>query len=87
MRRLLTVLATAAIIVLTMAMPALAQGALVNIEIEDVLTGNDIIVAVPIGVAANVCGVQANVIAQNNQQDPIDCTARTTQDLPIRFRG
>jgi hypothetical protein len=60
--------------------------ALINITVVDVLSGNDVNVAVPIGVAANVCGVQANVLAQNNIQEPVDCTSATTQDLPVRFR-
>lgn len=60
--------------------------ALVNIIIVDTLSGNNVNVQVPIGVAANVCGVQANVLAQNNIQEPVDCTASTTQDLPVRFR-
>lgn len=38
---------------------------------------------VPIGVAANVCGVQANVLAQGRIQEPVDCDAATTQDLPV----
>ena len=42
---------------------------------------------IPIGVAANVCGVQANVLAQGGIQEPVDCTASTTQDLPVAFRG
>ena len=37
-------------------------------------------------VAANVCGVQANVLAQGNIAEPVDCTAATTLDLPIVFR-
>ena len=60
--------------------------ALVNILIFDVLTNNNVQVAVPIGVAANVCGVQANVLASGNFASPVDCTAATTQDLPIAFR-
>ncbi len=60
--------------------------ALINIVVVDVLSGNNVNVQVPIGVAANVCGVQANVLAQNNIQEPVDCTSSTTQDLPVRFR-
>ncbi len=60
--------------------------ALINITVVDVLSGNNVNVQVPIGVAANVCGVQANVLAQNNVQEPGDCTSATTQDLPVRFR-
>ncbi|HKH11271.1 MAG TPA: hypothetical protein VKA73_09020 [Rubrobacter sp.] len=60
--------------------------ALINITVVDVLNGNNVNVQVPISVAANVCGVQANVLAQNNVQEPVDCTAATTQDLPVRFQ-
>ena len=60
--------------------------ALVNIILVDVLSGNEVAVQVPIGVAANVCGIQANVLAQGNVQEPVDCTASTTQDLPVAFR-
>ena len=60
--------------------------ALINIVVVDVLSGNDVNVQVPIGVAANVCGVQANVLAQGGIQEPIDCTASTTADLPVAFR-
>ena len=60
--------------------------ALINITVVDVLNGNNVNVQVPIGVAANVCGVQANVLAQNNVQEPVACTAATTQDLPVRFQ-
>jgi len=60
--------------------------ALVNIVLIDVLSGNEVAVQVPIGVAANVCGVQANVLAQGGIQEPVDCTSSTTQDLPVAFR-
>jgi hypothetical protein len=59
--------------------------ALVSIVV-DVLSGNNVNVQVPIGVAANVCGVQANVLAQNSIQEPVDCTSATTHDPPVRFR-
>ena len=61
--------------------------ALINIFVVDVLSGNNVNVQVPIGVAAHVCGVQANVLAQGNLQEPVDCTATATiQDLPVVFR-
>jgi hypothetical protein len=60
--------------------------ALVNILIFDVVDLRNVVVAVPIGVAANVCGVQANVLASGNFQSPVNCTAATTLDLPIAFR-
>ena len=60
--------------------------ALVTITIVDVLSHNNVNVQVPIGVAANVCGVQANLLAQGNIQEPVNCTAHTTQELPVAFR-
>jgi hypothetical protein len=60
--------------------------ALINIFVTDVLNNNQVNVQVPIGVAANVCGVQANILAQGGVQEPVDCTAATTQDLPVEFR-
>jgi hypothetical protein len=61
-------------------------GGLVNITVTDVLTDNQVNVQVPIGVAANVCGINANVLATQAISQPVNCTASTTQDLPVRFR-
>ena len=60
--------------------------ALIDIRIINVLNGNEVNVQVPIGVAANVCGVQANVLASGNFQSPVDCTAHNTAELPVAFR-
>jgi hypothetical protein len=49
--------------------PAAPQNGLVNVD----LTGNTI--QVPIGVAANVCGVSANVLAANTFGGNAVCTA------------
>jgi hypothetical protein len=57
-----------------------------NITLIDMLSGNEVAVQVPIGIVANVCGVQANVLAQGGIQEPVDCTAATTADLPVAFR-
>ncbi|MDQ3320569.1 MAG: hypothetical protein M3515_10150 [Actinomycetota bacterium] len=62
------------------------KGGLVNVIVTDVLNDAQVNVQIPIGVAANVCGVQANVLAQGGIQEPVDCTASTTQDLPVAFR-
>jgi hypothetical protein len=74
--------ASAAALSVALAAPASAQQAgLVNVEISDVLdvTGNAIVVQVPIGVAANVCGVNVAVLAQGEQEtDPV-CDAESTQ--------
>ena len=89
MKRIIVSVVVAALMVVLPAMPALAQpqqNGLVNITITDVLNNNEVNVQVPIGVAANVCGVQANLLAQGNIQRPVDCTAHTTQELPVAFR-
>ena len=76
----------------TMATPAssapLVTGGLVNVTVTDLLNQNEVNVQVPIGVAANVCGVNANVLASQRQGNasPLDCTSSTTQDLPVAFR-
>ncbi|MGY1697003.1 MULTISPECIES: hypothetical protein [unclassified Geodermatophilus] len=66
-----------------LAAPASAQpvftGGLVNVNIEDVN------VQIPIGVAANVCGVSVAVIAEV-QPAPFDCDAAVMQDLPVAFQ-
>lgn len=66
-----------------LAAPASAQplftGGLVNVNIEDVT------VQIPIGVAANVCGVTVAVIAEV-QPAPYDCEAAVMQDLPVVFQ-
>lgn len=54
-------------------------GGLVNVNIEDVN------VQIPIGVAANVCGVTVAVLAEV-QPAPFDCEAAVRQDLPVAFR-
>ena len=85
MKRILALLTVTALMLALTAMPALAQqNGLVNIEVTDVLNDNTVVLQVPIGIAANVCGIQANVIAQNNVQEPIDCTAATTQDVKFK---
>jgi hypothetical protein len=69
--------------------PASAQpvvtGGLVNITIVDAVSLEEVSVQVPVGVAANVCGVNVAVLGEA-ASDPIDCTAHTTQELPVRFR-
>lgn len=72
------------------AAPAAAQqNGLVNVDVSNVLNNLDIdllnnslnnnTVQVPIGVAANVCGITANVLAaQRKAGDTMTCTATTT---------
>ncbi|MBC7290754.1 MAG: hypothetical protein H5T83_05380 [Actinotalea sp.] len=45
------------------------QDGLVNLALQDTL------VQVPIGIAANICGVGVNVLAQTGVTGPVDCTA------------
>ena len=68
------------------AVPPVVTGGLVNVTIVDAVDLTNVNVQVPIGVAANVCGVQANVLAQGGIQEPVDCTAATTQELPVAFQ-
>ena len=65
--------------------PALAQRqeGLVNVNVSNVLNDlnisdnlNNNTVQVPIGVAANVCGVNANVLAQQGRGGTASCTAK-----------
>lgn len=74
------------------AAPAAAQqNGLVNVDVSNVLNNLDLdllnnslnnnTVQVPIGIAANVCGVNANVLAaQRKSGDPVNCTARNTSN-------
>lgn len=56
--------------------------ALVNVTLVDLLNNNTVTVQLPIGVAANVCGVQANVLAQQlNQTGTASCTASVNNML------
>jgi hypothetical protein len=68
---------------LGLATPAQAQQeGLVNVDVD--VTNNVVIVQVPIGVAANVCGVNAAVLATGAQStDPV-CEADVSQ-LPRAF--
>ena len=70
------------------AAPAAAQqSGLVNVDVSNVLNNLDLLnnslnnntVQVPIGVAANVCGVNANVLAaQRKSGGPVTCKATNT---------
>jgi hypothetical protein len=52
----------------------------------DAVDINNNTVQVPIGVGVNVCGIQANVLAQMISQDQtVNCTA-TNNQLPVAFR-
>ena len=59
--------------------------ALVNVTLIDVASGNQVAVAVPIGVAANVCNLSVAAVLAASQQGGSACTAtvdhRTFQRL------
>jgi hypothetical protein len=66
-----------------------AQGGLVNVNVANVLNNleldllnnslNNNTVQVPIGVAANVCGIDANILAARRKTgSPVNCEAKTT---------
>ena len=87
MRKILFAAAAAALT----ATPALAQisnqGGLVNVDVSNVLNDLDLLnntlnnntVQVPVGVAAAVCGIDANVIAkQRKGNTSYSCPATTT---------
>lgn len=62
-------------------------GGLVNITIVDAVSLENVTVQVPVGVAANVCDVDVAVLAATAERGgTTNCTAQTTQDLPVRFR-
>ena len=72
-RRVFAVLAMTALMVATTAMPAQAQvigPILVDVDIGDVT------ITVPVGVAANLCDINAAILVQDFQDDgDANCTA------------
>ncbi len=70
----------------------LFTGGLVNITLVDTLSNNNILngsqvtVAVPIGVAANVCNTTVAILGAAAGTGSFACTAGTTQNLPIHFQ-
>lgn len=68
--RIVSVLAAATMSTGLMAGPAFAQqSGLVNVNVEENDIGIPVNVQVPIGIAANVCGVNAAVLAAAVSQD------------------
>jgi hypothetical protein len=66
-------LATAVVSLGIVAGPASAQqSGLINVVVSDNT------VQVPIAVAANVCGLQVGVLAQELRQGPVDCSSSAT---------
>jgi hypothetical protein len=62
-RKLVAALFSTAVMAVTVAAPAGAQpvvtGGLINVTLVDVLSHNNVSVQVPVGIAANVCDVNA----------------------------
>ncbi len=64
------------------------QRGLVNVNVQDVLTGNQVAIQAPIGVVANVCGVNVGVIQDARRAGaPIDCNATNDQATTADFRS
>ena len=82
MKRMISAVLAATALAIGVAGPASAQRAdqdgLVNVAVVDVLNNNNVVanVQVPIGIAANVCGVNANVLAQQRRTGDATCDAR-----------
>ena len=80
MRRILALISVTALMVALAAMPAMAQpvltGGLVNVTIVDAVDVNNNTVQLPIGIAANVCDVNAAVLlAEIEDTGSADCDA------------
>jgi hypothetical protein len=68
------------------AAPGVVSGGVVNVTVVDAVDINNNTVQVPIGIGVNVCGIQANVLAQMiSQGQSVDCDA-TNNQLPVAFR-
>ena len=81
MKRLIALLAVMALMIAVTAMPAFAshkaqQRGLVNVNIDDIT------VQLPVGIAANVCDVNAAVLAAAiADTGSAECTAKVDQQL------
>lgn len=54
-----------------------------SVDVQDVIDIGS--VQVPIGIAANVCNIAANVLATGTNQTPGECTATSTSDALTRI--
>ena len=85
MKRILAVLATTALMVAMLAMPASAQpvvtGGIVNVTIVDAVDVEDVTVQVPIAAAVNICDVNAAfLIGQIEEKGRAECVATATSN-------
>lgn len=60
------------------------QAGLVNVNLSNITAQIPASVALPIGIAANVCGTDANILAQQAHTGTASCTATTTADAISR---
>jgi len=60
------------------------QSGLVNVNLQDIAIQVPVSVAVPIGVAANVCDVNANVLASQAKTGAASCDATSTSQALSR---
>lgn len=60
------------------------QQGLVNVNLSNIKAQIPVSVALPIGIAANVCGTNANILAHQAQTGSASCNATTTADAISR---
>lgn len=75
--------AAGAALVVVPATAASAAPTLVDVTIVDVLSDNQVNLTIPINAAANICGLQVGLLAQDLQQGDVDCESRAGQDVTI----
>lgn len=91
MRRILALMSVTALMVVALAVPATAAP-LVDVTLTDVIdaNGNNVVVQVPISVAANVCDVNVAVLLAAIEDDgDTNCEATSTAvaDAPSQRGG
>jgi hypothetical protein len=59
------------------------QQGLVNVDIHNVLNNNRVAVTIPINAAANICGVDVDVLTQMIAEAPVTCTAGANQQFVV----
>lgn len=86
-KRLMAGLFASALLFAGLAAPAGAQQqGLVNVNIENVLNDSQVAITVPINAAANICGVDVNVLTaffDQGGQSFTDCRARGNQEVTV----
>jgi hypothetical protein len=59
------------------------QSGLVNVDVHNVLNNNKVAVTIPINAAANICGLDVNLLSQMLATGPVNCTAGANQQFTI----